>query len=70
MTFSSTLVQLPAIVQDLQEHKDALRLKKLILYTCKNHWAKDPQTLNKYPLEQLLEELYQLNPSIDNLSDK
>jgi len=56
------------IAEELEQDQESARVKKLIYYACKNTWESDPNVLDSYPLENLIEELYQLAPSIEQLN--
>jgi sugar-specific transcriptional regulator TrmB len=66
MNSSSTLEH---IVDELEHHEDAIRVKKLMVYACKNYWENDPRELAKVSVRSLVEELRNLNTSIESLRD-
>jgi hypothetical protein len=66
MNSSSTLDH---IVDELEHHEDGLRVKKLMIYACQNHWENDPRKLAKISIRSLVEELRSLNSSIESLRD-
>jgi hypothetical protein len=47
------------VVQDLANHQEALRIKKLIFCICKKYWENDTTILNSIPLDDLIQELVQ-----------
>lgn len=55
------------IARQLEQNADAIRIKKLILYTCKNWWESDLKRLSVVDLAKLVQELRQLNPTLDQL---
>ncbi len=55
------------IADQLQQDASAVRVKKLIIYACKNWWETDPDILGVTDLEKLVSELRQLHPSLDQL---
>jgi len=63
-----TLSGLNQISKYLEEHESSTRIKKLIFFTCKNEWQNDQDTLNRFKLQELIEELSSLNPTIDHLT--
>ncbi|MGK7875352.1 MAG: hypothetical protein AB4426_19245 [Xenococcaceae cyanobacterium] len=66
MKLSSSLFK--KIVQELEVCEDSIRVKKMIFCACKNSWETDLNVLNQFSLEHLIQELLQLNPSIDKLN--
>ncbi len=61
------LSMLDEIVQELERQENSTRIKKLIFYACKNYWENDLETLNRFPLQDLLQELKYANPTIEQL---
>ncbi|MGV0028350.1 hypothetical protein [Phormidesmis priestleyi] len=55
------------IADQLQQDASAVRVKKLIIYACKNWWETDPDILGITELEKLVSELRQLHPSLEQL---
>ncbi|NJN73005.1 MAG: hypothetical protein HC799_09465 [Limnothrix sp. RL_2_0] len=54
---------LARILWELEQHQDAPRIKKLLIYTAENRWESDPQILDRYQLGQLVDKLYTQLPS-------
>lgn len=48
---------LAKIAQNLQEHKNAIRIKKLIFCACQRKWVNNVEILSQYSLRALLREL-------------
>lgn len=69
MQSSTDVANIKSIAEKLQGHKQLNRLKKLINFTCTNNWESDANILNKLDLKKLLEELYQKNSSLEDLSE-
>ncbi len=55
------------IAQDIARYKEAKRAKKLLFYVTQKYWENDWNILNQYSWESLLENLYENNPTIDDL---
>lgn len=66
MSLSSEL--LPPVVSYLETHEDTQRIQKLIFCLCKKYWENDPTVLQNFSLDQLLPELIQVKPSIEQLT--
>jgi hypothetical protein len=62
--------QYAPIVHQLEQDVSAIRIKKLILYACKNWWENDPDRLAAISLQSLVEELRYLYPSLAQLQYK
>jgi hypothetical protein len=58
------------IVRRLEQDANAVRVKKLILYACKNWWENDPDRLSVISLQSLVKELRYLNPTLEHLQYK
>ncbi|ACK69480.1 conserved hypothetical protein [Gloeothece citriformis PCC 7424] len=56
------------VVYYLNNHKESLRIKKLIFCICKKYWENDINILNSVTLNELVQELIKLKPSNDQLS--
>ena len=63
-----TLSSFDQIVKYLEQHENSQRIKKLIFLACKNEWENDQDTLNRFKLQELIQELSSLNPTIDHLT--
>ncbi|MGK7917093.1 MAG: hypothetical protein AB4038_16370 [Prochloraceae cyanobacterium] len=57
------------IIRDLEQHEESKRIKKLIFYACKNYWENDLNKLNQFSLENLIQELFERNTTIEKLTD-
>lgn len=62
------LSPLSEIVTELEQHEKSARIKKLLVCACKDIWESDPQKLESFPLENLIQELWELNPTVEKLS--
>ncbi|MDD1453430.1 hypothetical protein MEN95_00415 [Dolichospermum sp. ST_sed7] len=63
-----TLSSFDEIAKYLEQHENSQRIKKLIFFACKNEWENDQDTLNRFKLQELIQELSSLNPTIDHLN--
>lgn len=64
-----TLSLLDEMVTYLDQHEQSLRIKKLLLCAARRQWESDPSILNTLNLGDLIEELYQNNPTIHDLKN-
>lgn len=55
------------IVQGLIQDQNGARIKKLLVYACRNVWEGDPARLSRYSFSDLVQELMHIAPSIDQL---
>ena len=62
--------QYAPIVRQLEQDANAVRIKKLILYACKNWWENDLDRLSVVSLQSLVQELRYLNPTLEHLQYK
>ncbi len=62
--------QYAPIVCQLEQDANAVRIKKLILYACKNWWENDLDRLSVISLQNLVQELRYLNPTLEHLQYK
>ena len=62
--------QYAQIVCQLEQDANAVRIKKLILYACKNWWENDLNRLSAISLHNLVQELRYLNPTLEHLQYK
>ncbi|AFY37981.1 hypothetical protein Lepto7376_1647 [[Leptolyngbya] sp. PCC 7376] len=60
---------LPKIIREFEQHKDALRLKKLLIYTLDNHWESNSRRLQQLNLAPILDEVPQQFPSLVYLQE-
>ncbi|MFB2981075.1 hypothetical protein [Microseira sp. BLCC-F43] len=65
MAADSILAQ---VVQNLEQHENLTRMKKLIYCACKKYWENDPEMLARLRLKDLLKELLDLSPTIEHLT--
>ena len=63
-----TLSSFDEIVKFLEQHENSKRIKKLIFFACKNEWENDQDTLDRFKLEELIQELSSLNTTINHLT--
>ncbi|MCC5627732.1 hypothetical protein [Nostoc sphaeroides] len=63
-----TISSLDAVTKNLEQHENSKRVKKLIYSACKNIWENDEDTLERFKLQELIQELCRLNPTINNLN--
>lgn len=54
---------LAQILRELEQHQDAPRIKKLLIYTAENRWESDPRLLDQRQLGPLIDKLYSKLPS-------
>jgi len=55
-------------VRDLKQHPQSADIKKLVLAACRQRWIGDASVVARYRLEDLLDELRQANPTLQDLS--
>ncbi|WP_069790644.1 hypothetical protein A5482_004890 [Cyanobacterium sp. IPPAS B-1200] len=65
MVLSSDIIE--SIAQDLSNSKEALRAKKLVFYVSQRYWETDTNVINDYSFFDLLENLHQTNPTLEDL---
>ncbi|WP_373479981.1 hypothetical protein [Geminocystis sp.] len=65
MMVSSDII--PSIAQELSHSKEAKRAKKLIFYVSQRYWESDFSIIDGYSFESLLQNLYENNPTLDDL---
>ena len=63
-----TLSSFDEIAKYLEQHENSQRIKKLIFFACKNEWENDQDTLDRFKLQELIQELSSLNSTIDDLT--
>jgi hypothetical protein len=54
-------------IRNLQENKNSQRIRKLIYYACKNTWESDASKLDSLDLQELVQELIKLAPTLPRL---
>jgi len=52
------------VVNKLEQHEKSLRIKKMMVCVCRNIWENDANKLASLSLQDLIQELCQLHPSI------
>lgn len=65
MIVSSDIIA--SIAHDLGYSKEAKRAKKLIFYVSQRYWESDFSVIDSYSFESLLQNLYENNPTTDDL---
>ncbi|HBE20108.1 MAG TPA: hypothetical protein DEG17_14180 [Cyanobacteria bacterium UBA11149] len=68
VTTSNTLSVFDDIAKEIEQDSHGIRMKKLIIYVCKNRWENDQNILDKFNLCELIREINQANPTLDELS--
>jgi hypothetical protein len=63
-----TISSLDAVTKHLEQHESSKRIKKLIYSACKNIWENDEETLDRFELQELIQELFRLNPTTNKLN--
>lgn len=56
------------IARELEEDSNILRVKKLMVYVCKNRWETESQILDQLNLADLIQDLRESYPSLEKLS--
>jgi hypothetical protein len=59
---------LTPVADYLEEHEEFQRIQKLVFCLCKKYWENDPNVLQSFSLNQLLLELVQAKPTIEQLT--
>ncbi len=59
-----------SILVELEHDANALRIKKLLLYACKNWWENDPSRLSVISFSSLIEELRQSHSTIEQFRSR
>ncbi|MGY6528335.1 MAG: hypothetical protein ACXITR_00245 [Cyanobacterium sp.] len=65
MVVSSDIIE--SIAQDLQNSKEAVRAKKLVFYVSQRYWENNVEVINDYSFIELLENLHNTNPTLEDL---
>lgn len=63
-----TVTSLAEVTTFLENHENSQRIKKLIFSICKNQWENDLNKIDQTPLPHLIQQLYNLHPSLDKLT--
>lgn len=58
------------IVKELEQNINSVRIKKLIFYACKDRWENDISILAGYQLKDLIQELKESKPTIEQLKSE
>jgi hypothetical protein len=58
------------VIQQLEQDANALRIKKLLLYVCKNWWENDATRLSVISLSSLIEEIWQTHLTVEHLRSR
>jgi len=61
-------VPVKEIAKKLEQHENATRIRKMLFCLCKGQWLNDLNKLLSVSLEELIQETYNLYPTIDELS--
>ncbi|MCL1464427.1 hypothetical protein [Argonema galeatum] len=67
---ATTMKALPVfdrVLKDLQDHENSTRIKKLIFGACQNTWENDINKLQTFSFQDLLRQLMESNPTIEQL---
>ncbi|MBW4487787.1 MAG: hypothetical protein KME12_08355 [Trichocoleus desertorum ATA4-8-CV12] len=60
--------QILQIIDRFSQDKNSIRIKKILVYICRNIWENDGDRLSQYNLQELLEELLQIAPTLESLN--
>jgi hypothetical protein len=63
----SGLNLLDEVVDELEQSDNVMRIKRLILFTCHDHWVNDVKDLQNVDLKELIQELLAVIPNLNNL---
>jgi hypothetical protein len=58
------------VIHQLEQDVNALRIKKLLLYVCKNWWENDATRLSVISLSSLIEEIQQTHLTVEHLRSR
>lgn len=58
---------LPQIIQDLEQHENSLRIKKLIYYVCQRVWQNDANVIANASWQDCIQQLINKNPTLERL---
>jgi hypothetical protein len=56
------------VAQELDQASDRLRIKKLLIFACKNTWETNSQAIDQIPTLELVQTIYQLTPTLPSLT--
>jgi hypothetical protein len=63
----ATLFILDEVVQDLNQDRNLLRIKKLLIYATSNAWETSESKIHQYPLPELIQTLLHIAPTLEHL---
>ncbi len=55
------------VVTALEQHENSVRIKKLMWCICNQVWENDPNRLNELNVKDLIQDLRQINPTLEDL---
>lgn len=55
------------IAEEFNNNRQCLRIKRIIIFICRDHWEEDFSVLNSYNLQELIWELIQVCPTVSAL---
>jgi hypothetical protein len=64
-----SLSVLNEVVKALETHENALRIKKMMWCICNQVWENDPNKLNELNVKDLVQDLRQINPTLEDLKN-
>jgi hypothetical protein len=67
-TLSQSPISVQDVAQTLDTHPESLRIRKILFCICNNQWVNDPDTVLEIPIEELVQNAYQLHPTLNALS--
>jgi hypothetical protein len=56
------------VVRDLEQHNNSLRIRKMLFCAARSQWENDRNSLSSVPMRDLVEEILDLNSTLDQLS--
>ena len=65
-----SLSSIDAVVNELKQDTDLIRIKKIIYCACEGRWENDESKLEEINLRELIEELYQKTGNIETLDNR
>lgn len=68
--YSTVSPLLDQIAEELTQDQNLLRIKKLLLYVCTGTWENDSQRLDRATTRVLLQHLFDLSPSFEQLQQQ
>ncbi|MBE9117359.1 hypothetical protein IQ249_15780 [Lusitaniella coriacea LEGE 07157] len=68
LTPVENVIPVKEVAKNIEIHENSTRIRKMLFCICQNRWVNDPEILFSIDLEQLLQETYQLHPTVDSLS--